>query len=211
MPDEFTDYYELMQISTKAEAATIQRVYRMLASRYHPDNPESGDTDKFVLLQRAFTVLSNPDERAAYDAELNRHSTQPLPVFELKDFVVGIDSEVNRRLGVLCLLYNRRKANPDNPGLSVLDLETKMAMPREHLEFTVWYLREKGQVRRDETSNDILITSEGVDFVESNLPQNQIVYKLLRSAESGSGWRTEEKTLTTGAKQQEPDAGDHST
>jgi hypothetical protein len=211
MPDEFTDYYELMQISTKAEAATIQRVYRMLASRYHPDNPESGDTDKFVLLQRAFAVLSNPDERAAYDAELNRHSTQPLPVFELKDFVVGIDSEVNRRLGVLCLLYNRRKANPDNPGLSVLDLETKMAMPREHLEFTVWYLREKGQVRRDETSNDILITSEGVDFVESNLPQNQIVYKLLRSAESGSGWRTEEKTLTTGAKQQEPDAGDHST
>jgi curved DNA-binding protein len=211
MPDEFTDYYELMQISAKAEAATIQRVYRMLASRYHPDNPESGDTDKFVLLQRAYAVLSNSDERAAYDAELNRHSTQPLPVFELKDFVVGIDAEVNRRLGVLCLLYNRRKTNPDNPGFSVLDLETKMAMPREHLEFTIWYLREKGHVRRDETSNDIMVTSEGVDFVESNLPQNQIVYKLLKSAEGGSGWRAEEKIPTTGAEQREPDAGDHST
>jgi curved DNA-binding protein CbpA len=211
MIDEFTDYYELMQISAKAEMATIQRVYRMLASRYHPDNPETGDTDKFVLLQRAYAVLSNPDERAAYDADLHRHSTQPLPVFELKDFVVGIDSEVNRRLGVLCLLYNRRKANPDNPGLSVLDLENKMAMPREHLEFTIWYLREKGHVRRDETSNDILVTSEGVDFVESSLPQNRIVYKLLKSAEDGSGWRTEEKVHAMGGKEQEPDTGGHNT
>ena len=32
----FVDYYELMQISPNAEIETIQRVYRMLAARYHP-------------------------------------------------------------------------------------------------------------------------------------------------------------------------------
>jgi len=35
----FVDYYELMQISQNAELPTIQRVYRMQAARYHPDNP----------------------------------------------------------------------------------------------------------------------------------------------------------------------------
>ena len=59
--------------------------------------------------------------------------------------------------------------------MSLLDMENKMALPREHLEFTVWYLREKAHVRRDETTNDILITSEGVDFVESSVPSNGLV------------------------------------
>ena len=34
---EFIDYYELLQISSNAEPETIQRVYHMLAARYHPD------------------------------------------------------------------------------------------------------------------------------------------------------------------------------
>jgi curved DNA-binding protein len=191
--DDFINYYEVMQISTNAELSTIQRVYRMLAARYHPDNPETGDTDKFVLLQQAYAVLSDPVERATYNEALEHQNTQPLPVFELKDFVVGVDAEVNRRLGALCLLYNRRRANPDAAGLSLLDLESKMSMPREHLEFTVWYLRDKKLARRDETTNDIAITSEGVDFVESNLPSNRIVYKLLKAAENGSEWGKSEK------------------
>jgi len=188
--NEFVDYYELMQISQNAETPTVQRVYRMLAARYHPDNPETGDTDKFVTLQRAYEVLSDPRLRTAFDLELQMRSSQPLPVFEMKDFVVGIDVEVNRRLGILCLLYNRRKSDPDHPGLSLLDLENRMALPREHLEFTVWYLREKRMVRRDETSNDILITSEGVDFVESSMPSNRLVSKLLKAGQDDQVLRT---------------------
>jgi curved DNA-binding protein len=182
--DEFIDYYDLMEISTKAELPTIQRVYRMLAARYHPDNPETGDTDKFILLQKAYQVLSDPAAREAYDAALMQQTAQPLPVFEMKEFVVGVDAEMNRRLGALCLLYNRRKASSDHPGLSVFDLETKMSIPREHLEFTIWYLKEKNLVRRDENTSEILISSEGVDFVEQNSPANRIVYKLLKSGES---------------------------
>jgi curved DNA-binding protein len=182
--EDFVDYYELMQISPNAELATIQRVYRMLAARYHPDNPETGDTNKFVLLQKAYEVLGDPEVRAEYDKQLTQKSAQPMPVFEMKEFVVGIDAEVNRRLGALCLLYNRRKASADHPGLSVLDLEARMALPREHLEFTIWYLKEKGLVRRDETTSEILITSEGIDFVEQSLPANRIVYKLLKASEA---------------------------
>lgn len=181
--EEFVDHYELMQISPHAEPGTIQRVYRMLAARYHPDNPETGDTDKFVALQKAYAVLSDPEARALYDQKCEVRETEPLPIFEMKEFVIGVDVEVNRRLGALCLLYNRRRNNPDSAGLSLLDLESRMALPREHLEFTIWYLRDKGFVRRDETSNDMMITGEGVDYVEANLPGNRIVRKLLKAPE----------------------------
>ncbi len=185
--DDFIDYYELMQISPNAEPQTIQRVYKILAARYHPDNPQTGDTDKFVLLQQANGVLSDPDQRAVYDARFQAVQSQPLPVFELKEFVVGIDVEVNRRLGALCLLYNRRRASPDHAGMSLLDFEARMSLPREHLEFTIWYLKDKGYLRRDETTSDYVITSEGVDFVEANLSSNGIVPKLLKSAQTSRG------------------------
>ena len=37
------DYYEFLQISPHADYETIHRVYRYLASRFHPDNPDTGD------------------------------------------------------------------------------------------------------------------------------------------------------------------------
>jgi len=183
---ELVDYYEMMQISPNAELATIQRVYRLLAARYHPDNPETGNTDQFVQLQKAYQVLSDPEARAQYDTELAQQSGGPMPVFEMKEFVVGIDAEMNRRLGVLCLLYNRRKSSPENPSLSIMDMEAKMALPREYLEFTIWYLKEKELVRRDENTSEILISAKGIDFAEQNLPSSRIVYKLLKPGAGGS-------------------------
>ena len=180
---EVVDYYELLQISPSAEAETIQRVYRMLASRYHPDNPHTGDMEMFIRLREAYETLGHPERRAEYDQKLNVQYSQPLPIFEMKDFVVGVEAEGNRRLGVLCLLYNRRRSHPDKASLSLLELEAMTALPREHLEFTIWYLKEKRYLRRDETSSDYTITSEGVDWVESNVPSNRIVYKLLQSPE----------------------------
>lgn len=185
--DDFVDYYELMQISPRAEIATIRRVYRMLAARYHPDNQETGDLETFILLEEAYAVLNDPEQRQAYDAQLAVHDSLPNPVFELRDFVVGVDAEANRRLGILCLLYNKRRSSPDQPGMSLLDLETRTALPREHLDFTVWYLREKSYVRREETSNDMIITAAGADFVESQSRDSRIVNKLLKApARTGS-------------------------
>lgn len=182
---DFVDYYELLQISPNAEVETIQRVYRILASRYHPDNSHTGDMDMFLRLQEAYETLGDSEKRAAYDATLRAQTPQPLPVFETKDFVVGIEAEANRRLGLLCLLYNRRRSQPDHPSLSLLELEAMTALPREHLEFTIWYLKEKGYLRRDETSSNYTITSEGVDWVESKAPSSRIAHKLLKSPEAG--------------------------
>jgi curved DNA-binding protein CbpA len=182
---QFIDYYELMQISSKAQPETIQRVYRILAGRCHPDNPVTGDVERFLRLKQAFEVLNNPDKRASYDEEYNLQQSLPVEVFNLQDFATGIDGEPNRRMGLLCLLYHRRRVNPEEPGLSLLHLENMMVSPREHLLFTVWYLKDKGYVRQTEDSG-YAITSAGVDHVEENLPDNRLMYRLLKQAEDGT-------------------------
>jgi len=183
--NEFIDYYELLQISPNAELETINRVFKMLATRYHPDNPETGDVDRFLVLNQAFEVLTDPKRRSDYDTHYAEHRLKPLEVFETKDFEIGVDGEANRRMGIRCLLYNRRRSDPDDPGLSLLEFETMMSYAREHLLFTMWYLKEHDYVRMDEKS-DYLITAQGVDFVEQNLPQNKLMYKLLKAAETGT-------------------------
>ena len=187
MQDTFVDYYELMQISPNAEAETIHRVYRMLATKLHPDNFQTGDLDSFLSLNRAYEVLSDAALRTAYDREHVARRSRPLEVFETGDFVMGVDGEENRRLGILCLLYSRRRADGDNPGLSLLELEALMATPREHLLFASWYLREKEYARLDDRSN-LLITAQGVDHLEKNLPSNGVLYRLLKA---GSNAQTE--------------------
>lgn len=189
----FVNYYELLQISPNAEFETIQRVFRMLAGKYHPDNTETGDTDKFVLLNQAYSVLSNASSRAAYDLEYQARQNEPLSVFGAREFIQGIDGEANRRMGILALLYNKRRINPEKSGMSILEFESLMSMPREHLMFTIWYLKEKDWVRQTENS-DFVISVSGADQVEQNLPSHRLLYNLLKAAENGTAGTNKEQT-----------------
>lgn len=182
-PEAFVDYYELLQISPNAETDTIHRVFRIMAARSHPDNKETGNNEKFLLLTKAYTVLSDPVRRASYDERHRDRRPQPLPVFGLKEFAEGLEGEVNRRLGILSLLYNRRRTNLEIPGISVLELETVMSFPREHLEFAIWFLREKEFVRVGDHS-DYVITAAGVEYLESEVPSNGVLSKLLHAPQS---------------------------
>jgi len=140
------DYYEILQISPNADSETIHRVYRIMAARFHPDNPRTGSLERFLILREAYQVLSDAARRTEYDATHQNRQIEPLPVFWRRSFVDGIEGEMNRRLGVLSLLYHRRRTSDNNPGISVLELERRMAFPREYLNFTLWYLRNKGYV-----------------------------------------------------------------
>lgn len=181
---DFIDYYEVLQISPSAELETIKRVFKLLAARVHPDNPTTGDAEHFRRLQEAYEILSDPSRREAYDFAREERVQQPMPVFEMSEFSAGVDGEMNRRIGILCLLYNSRRANDDKPGLSIMDLEKLMGFAREHLTFAVWYLKNRQYVTSGESS-DIVITSDGIDYLESNLPTSRVAYKLLKGAEKG--------------------------
>lgn len=178
------NYYDLLQISPQAERETIERVYRLLAARYHPDNQETGDAERFRLIQEACEVLRNPARRKEYDRQFETSAAKPLPIFLGKEFTDGIDAEAKIRIGVLCLLYSKRRANPDFAALSLLDMENIMAFPRERLLFALWYLRAKRYVLQDDRSS-FIISAEGVDYLESQLPDNQILHKIFRASEAG--------------------------
>ena len=185
------DYYEFLQISPNAEPETIHRVYRFLAARFHPDNPETGDAEQFFLLKQAYDILSHPARRAQYDAGSAKETPQPDPLSNSIDFMDKIDGELNRRLALLALLYIRRRTNFALPEVSLMEVETRMGFPRDYLEFTMWYLQKKGYITRADNSASTL-TAEGVDFVESQRENLPVLHKLL----TGS---TEASTTDTGA------------
>jgi curved DNA-binding protein CbpA len=173
------DYYEILQINRKADSQTIHRVFRIMAARFHPDNPETGDVEQFLRMNHAYAVLSNPERRTQYDATLEKsREAGPKAIFALKDFVTGVEAESNRRLGVLSLLYHRRQTSPEHPGISLLDLEREMGFPREYLSFTMWYLHAKQFVTVGDDSN-YGITASGADYVEKKALRNEMVDQLL--------------------------------
>lgn len=184
-PSRDIDYYEVLQLSPKAEVETIHRVYRIMAGRYHPDNPESGDKEKFLLLSEAYRILSDPSRRNQYDAMRGEEKHRPLPLFQARAFVDDREGESNRRLGVLCLLYTQRRRDTEHPSVSLLELEEMMGIPREHLEFTMWYLKQKKYVEMSDGA-DCKLTVDGVDFVEEHSPAQSILMKLLQPAGAAS-------------------------
>jgi curved DNA-binding protein CbpA len=175
----FVNWYEVLGVPPDANDETLRRVYHIVAGRFHPDNTDSGDLDRFLQVKEAFELLSDPKRRKDFDADLARHNQEPIPVFLNREFTDGVQGEHNRRLGVLCLLYNQRKLNPITPVLSVLQLESLMSTPREHLEFAVWYLKQKRLVQADDRSS-LTITFDGIDHLEENLPREETVRKLLQ-------------------------------
>jgi DnaJ-class molecular chaperone len=64
-----TDHYATLGVSKNSSSEEIQKAYRQLARRYHPDmNPDDATAKKkFQEVQSAFEVLSDPDKRKRYD------------------------------------------------------------------------------------------------------------------------------------------------
>lgn len=177
------DYYEFLQISPNADPDTIHRVYRFLAARFHPDNPVSGDPEKFFMLKTAYDVLSDPTRRAEYDVKREVVETEKAPLSSSVDFMDQFEGELNRRLAVLAVLYFRRRNSPQTPEVSLPEIEKQMGFPRDYLDFTMWYLQKKGYITRADNS-DFTLTADGVDFVESQRVNIPVLNKMLTSGAS---------------------------
>jgi curved DNA-binding protein len=165
MPQNATaDYYEILQISPRADQETIERVYRLLAKRYHPDNKVTGDEQKFNILINAYRVLSDPEKRAAYDASHESASTQQWGEFLQMSPGGGAEQDIRINQAVLSLLYKARRRDAEKPAIGVVEIERLLGVPEQHLSFHMWYLKEKKWIKREETGG-FSITVDGVDEV----------------------------------------------
>jgi DnaJ domain len=172
------DYYEVLEVSPKASPDTIHRVYRILAQRYHPDNADTGDEEAFKDLLTAYRVLSGPEERAAYDVQRVANRQTRWKIFEQVEASRGLDAEKRKRHGILSLLYIKRVNDPDQPGMTLYELEDLLGCPREHLSFSLWYLKENNYILRGDNGR-VSITAQGVDQAEVPVPWNQREDRLL--------------------------------
>ncbi len=163
--DSFVDYYELLQVSPNADSEMIHRVYRMLAQRYHPDNPDTGDAASFQTILRAYQTLNDPARRAEYDIHYQSQKRVRWRVFSKPVAGEGIKGEKRKRAAVLAALLTKRMEAPESAGITLRELEDLLGIPREHLEFSLWYLRRKEYV--DASNNGRYeITVPGVDAAE---------------------------------------------
>lgn len=165
--DGFYDLYEILQISANAEPETVQRCYRMLAHRYHPDNQETGSDEKFKMVREAYRILSDPTERARYDVDYHGRKSSRWKVFDTEIAAGGVEAEKGIRQALLSALYARRRAEPHDPGISLLEMEEVLGLPREHMEFAIWFLKDKKLVLRTDDAR-LIITADGVEHIEES-------------------------------------------
>jgi curved DNA-binding protein CbpA len=71
------NWYAILGLTPDAEPEAIKGAYRALAKKFHPDNTETGDAEKFKHIAAAYAVLSNPDARAEFDQILSGRRPAP--------------------------------------------------------------------------------------------------------------------------------------
>jgi curved DNA-binding protein CbpA len=188
---EALDYYEILQVNQSADSQTIERVFRLLAKRFHPDNRETGDPDRFNLVVEAFRVLSDPEERVSYDARYERIREHQWQVLDQESAGDDVEADRRIRLGILSLLYTTRRQDVHQPGLGTFELERLLGCPEHHMQFHMWYLKENGWIERMDNGK-FAITVSGVDkLVETDIP-----------------WRHRQALLPSGSDDSDDDDGD---
>ncbi len=72
------NYYEILEITPDASQEVIKAAYKALVKKLHPDNvngQQDGEEGRTIEeVNRAYEVLSNPEQRKDYDATLNNEN-----------------------------------------------------------------------------------------------------------------------------------------
>jgi len=63
------DYYQVMEVSSRASQEEIKQAYQRLARKYHPDISKEPEAEtRFKEVNEAYEILKNPEKRADYNA-----------------------------------------------------------------------------------------------------------------------------------------------
>ena len=90
------NYYEELEVSKTASKEVIEKVYKLLAKKYHPDTTKEIDKhvaeEKFKIISEAYEVLSDDNKRRKYDLELEQFNPtisydEYIQVVEQRDYL----------------------------------------------------------------------------------------------------------------------------
>jgi curved DNA-binding protein CbpA len=178
---KFQDHYKVLEIDPQAKLDTIHQAYAKLAEKYHPQNASTGAQAKFDAINLAYEVLCDPGLRHEFDKLKGGGEDKAEFKFSGLDFFAALGHETALRAALLCLLYDRRRLKPFTPGLSMRRVENMLESTPEGLSFALWYLKQRNLVSSDDKSN-LMITVEGMDYLETNPPTPAVVMPLIKTA-----------------------------
>lgn len=179
---EFIDYYSVLEVAPGCSEKGLELAYHELAKRYHPDNRQTADVDKFSEILAAYRVLRDPVRRSDYDQRYfpghsGTSSASNLRFDEALDEQTAVnDAEMHGR--ILLHLYKRRRQRPMDAGVIQWLLQETLGCSEDEIDFHIWYLRSKGFVEVTESSG-LAITIAGVDEVIAQSRKGQAEKLLL--------------------------------
>jgi len=72
------NYYDELEVSKTASKEVIEKAYKVLAKKYHPDTTNEPNKktaeEKFKIISEAYEILSNDEKRKQYDLELEQNN-----------------------------------------------------------------------------------------------------------------------------------------
>ncbi len=163
----FVDFYAVLHVHPRCDLQTLETAYRNLAKRYHPDHPETADTDKLREVLQAYRALKNPDARAKYDDEYSAKIGFPFAENQFGaegEQLALSDGEAHET--ILMHLYRRRRSFAQDAGVGQYSLQKLVGCSDEAFDFHIWYLKEKGFISYAEDGT-LAITIKGVDHTIS--------------------------------------------
>ena len=84
---------------------------------------------------------------------------------------------------ILALLAVKCRQDMKHPGLGLFELVQMTQCPMEHMDFHLWYLREKGWIRRTEDGL-IAISVEGIDKVNEDRKKERSTQRITDQSEA---------------------------
>lgn len=75
------NYYEILEVDKNASQEVIEKAYKVLAKKYHPDLQQGAQkqeyAEKMKIINDAYEVLSDKLKREEYNQKLNRVGNPP--------------------------------------------------------------------------------------------------------------------------------------
>ena len=95
------NYYEILQVNKTADKEIIQKVYKILTKKYHPDLQQNDEEREYAekamaKINEAYDVISDDEKRKKYDYELEQEEQRKLEK-EIRKYIDKLNtySEVN--------------------------------------------------------------------------------------------------------------------
>lgn len=92
--EQLPDYYSILGVPRNADKDDIKTAFRQLVKQYHPDaNPTIDTTTQFQTINKAYQILSDPQNRKKYNGQTYHHGlSNDTPHFIIDALESGYES-----------------------------------------------------------------------------------------------------------------------